>query len=126
MRSLQIKGDAQYLGVTFDNDLVEELIQNVKYFEYPGTIQLIQDIVGKSYDAVSFFRHDDGKHYAVVHTVFGIDFKHVYTSKLSDITWDVSIDTPAYKRTCVKDYMKENDCDTDFIFCIMDHVPDSP
>ena len=74
MKSLPIIQGSVYENIVFDETLIKELLTNVKYFEYT-TMPFFHGIMDKSYDSVSWFTHDDGKSYAVIHTIFGQDYE---------------------------------------------------
>ena len=115
MQSILPSLDTQQEKMSICPELANTLVTNAKYFE-------LKSFFGSSYDMASFFEHDDGNRYCVIHSLFGPTYKNEFESKIHESEWRISITTAEYKRQCIQDFMKENRCSMEFVYNIMEDI----
>ena len=107
--------EIQQQKMTINSEIANTIINNAAYFE-------LTSILGSSYDMTSYFKHRNGKRYCVIHTLFGSNYQFEFETNMRnrDYEWQISITTFEYKRQCILDYIKRNNCSIDYIYNIMD------
>jgi hypothetical protein len=95
-----------------EENVRRDIMQNAEYFEMMGLFCV-------SYDMASYFVHENGNKYCVVHTLFGPDHKSSFETNMRDAEWRVSISSPSNKRKCILDFMAETGCMMDYVYNIM-------
>lgn len=122
MKYASLISDNYPVVMSFDDNLQNQLIKNAQYFQYTGMMPMLVNIIGPTYDVVTFFETDDGAKYSVIHTVFAEDYKKEFETSIRESTWEVSVCDSKFKRDCIKQYMKDANCDLNRVFCIMNFV----
>ena len=118
LRNSIVSPNEDSVPIIIDNELQNELINNAEFFKYNVEIPMIANIVGPTYDVVTYFEHEDGKRYSVIHSIFAEDYKKEFETKIKTCEWQVSVCDSKYKRDCIKTYIKDNNCDEQIVYML--------
>jgi len=102
-------------------DTRDEIVRNARYFEFQ-TMDVFAGIFDKTFDVASFFDHDNGQRYCVVHTIFGADYRNIFEGKMIHSDWRISFGSAAHKRDCIKEFICDNACSDKIVYNISESM----
>jgi len=105
--------------VFLNDNIKNQIISNAEYIKMDNMLSLFKEIIGETHDVVSWFIHENGEKYGLINTIFGNNYKTIFENKIQTGSWNASICSPCNKRRCVKEYLNYNNCNKEYVYCIM-------
>ena len=120
MEFVQFIPDEESVEVVLNDLMKETLVCNARYFKC-NILPALRNVLLEPYDIVSWFEHEDGIKYGIVHTISGCDNPELeFAKKINEGRWEVCVSHFKYKKSCIKEYLSSIGCNQNVVFCMFD------
>lgn len=123
MESIKLVVNDDPVCLELSQGFKRQILENARYYKCE-TLPSLKLILDTTYDVSSWYLHEDGNKYGVVHTISGGgDPAQIFGDKLEEFKWEVCASNFKYKKEVIKSHFKEMGCETEIVYCLFEICP---